>query len=146
VVVARIETLKRRADFLRLKTGQSWAMPSFVLQASPSPPHSRSPEPRFGFTVSDKAVRENQDGQAPRAGAVKRNRARRRLKEAVRLAAPFARPDFDYVVIGRRAALDMDFASLIESMKQAFVKVHEPQRRRLERKRRASGARPEKAN
>jgi ribonuclease P protein component len=131
----RLETLIRRADFLRLKKGASWSTLAFVLQVSPSLPHAHSPTPRFGFTVSDRAVRESEDGGVSRAGAVKRNRARRRLKEAVRLAAPgCARPSFDYVVIGRRAALTMEFTSLVQSMREAFAKVHEPRRRRTERK------------
>jgi ribonuclease P protein component len=44
---------------------------------------------------------------------VERNRIRRRLKEAVRLASPeHALPGHDYVVIGRRSALDEPFGSL----------------------------------
>jgi ribonuclease P protein component len=64
-----------------------------------------------------------------RPGAVMRNRARRRLKEAVRLTAPHhARGDFDYVVIGRREALHQSFADLLEDMQTAFDKVHRPPR------------------
>jgi ribonuclease P protein component len=147
--VARLDTLKRRADFLRLKKGASWSTQAFVLQASPSPSDARAagspcpapcaikpvPGPRFGFTVSDRAVRDSDDGETRRAGAVRRNRARRRLKEAVRLVArECARPNFDYLVIGRRAALTMEFAELVNSMKHAFAKVHEPRRRRTELK------------
>jgi ribonuclease P protein component len=131
----RLETLKRRSDFLRLKKGASWSTSAFVLQVSPSLPYAQFPQPRFGFTVSDRAVRESQNGVISRAGAVKRNRARRRLKEAVRLVAPeCARPSFDYVVIGRLAALTMEFTGLVQSMREAFAKVHEPRRRRTEKK------------
>lgn len=133
--MARLETLRRRADFLRLKKGEGWSTPAFVLQAAPSPtPAPSAPlqpsSPRFGFTVSDRAMREGDGVGTRRAGAVTRNRARRRLKEAVRLVAPdCARPGYDYVVIGRRAALTLDFAALLASMKLAFAKVHEPRGR-----------------
>ena len=44
--------------------------------------------PRFGFTVSSRALMAPAEGGVKkRPGAVMRNRARRRLKEAVRLAA-----------------------------------------------------------
>src|SRR5262249_45104648 len=54
---------------------------------------------RVGFTVSKKV-----------GNAVERNRVRRRLKEIVRLsAAGMLRSGHDYVLIGRRAALDLPF-------------------------------------
>ena len=57
--------------------------------------------------------------------AVDRNRARRRLKEAVRAYTfwPHAQPGFDYTVIGRTAALTRDFAVLLADMETAFRKV-----------------------
>ena len=59
---------------------------------------------RVGFTVSKKV-----------GNAVERNRVRRRLREVVRLAPPAPmRPGHDYVLIGRRAALDLPFERLIE--------------------------------
>ena len=55
---------------------------------------------RFGFTVSKKV-----------GNAVERNRVRRRLREIVRLsAANRLRTGHDYVLVGRRAALDLPFA------------------------------------
>lgn len=136
-LMARLETLKQRTDFLRLKGGASWSTSSFVLQASPSAPcpGTGSTTPRFGFTVSDRSVRETTGAETRRAGAVVRNRARRRLKEAVRMVAhECAHPGFDYVVIGRRPALTMDFAVLVQTMREAFASVHTPRRRRTERK------------
>ena len=54
---------------------------------------------RVGFTVSKKV-----------GNAVERNRVRRRLREIVRRnAALIGENGHDYVVIGRRAALDMPF-------------------------------------
>ncbi|NJO35570.1 MAG: ribonuclease P protein component [Rhodospirillales bacterium] len=71
-------------------------------------------EPRFGFTVSKQVGK-----------AVERNRIRRRLKAAVRdVARDCARSDFDYVLIARRAALDVGFAALVTDLIKAFERIH----------------------
>ena len=105
---------------------------AFVLQGlarKSDAPHAED-GPRFGFTVSSRALMAPAEGGVrKRPGAVMRNRARRRLKEAVRLAARHhARGDFDYVVIGRREALHQCFADLLEDMQIAFDRVHRPPR------------------
>jgi ribonuclease P protein component len=128
--MARLSTLKDRRDFVRLKSGRRWVTPAFVLQAAPQPEGTCEGGPRFGFTVSRHAVAQDGPQGRKRGGAVRRNRARRRLKEAVRRVAPVdARPDFDYVVVGRAAALDRDFENLLRDLHKAFVKVHAPDRR-----------------
>ncbi|MBC8049917.1 MAG: ribonuclease P protein component [Chitinophagales bacterium] len=123
-----METLKRRQDFLRLKTGRKWTSPAFVLQTLPQasdPADTLAPPPRFGFTVSDRAIATVETSGQKRGGAVKRNRARRRLKEVTRiLAQHHAKSGFDYVIIGRMAALNRDFADLLADMRLAFHKVH----------------------
>jgi ribonuclease P protein component len=53
-------------------------------------------------------------------GAVRRNRARRRLREAYRAARDAAPASVDVVVIGRPAALTLALAALIEEMRTAF--------------------------
>ena len=53
----------------------------------------------------------------------------RRLKEAVRLTgAAHAETGFDYVIIGRAAALTRNFADLLADMRLAFHKVGQPAR------------------
>lgn len=126
--MARLNTLKNRRDFARLKSARKWVTPAFVMHGARRPDEPGCEEinyPRFGFTVSGHAVaREGPNGRK-RGGAVRRNRARRRLKEALRLVAPQdARPDFDYIVIGRAAALDRDFADLVKDLRTAFARVH----------------------
>ena len=129
-------TLKKRAEFQRVREGSKWAAKAFVLQGLARPDAAvagdRLSGPRFGFAVSSRALTPEPAGKgAPpkRPGAVKRNRAKRRLKEAVRLTAPHcARPDFDYVIIGRREALHQSFPDLLEDMQLAFDKVHRPPR------------------
>ena len=69
---------------------------------------------RVGFTVSKKV------GNSP-----ERNRVRRRLREMVRLSSPSAmRPGHDYVLIGRRAALNLPFERLTEDFTRALSRVH----------------------
>lgn len=69
---------------------------------------------RFGFTATKRL-----------GGAVLRNRARRRLKEAVRkLAGKLASPGYDYVVIARQGALTRQFEDLQEDLRKAFRGVH----------------------
>jgi ribonuclease P protein component len=132
--VAAPERLRRRADFLRAAKGMRFFARGLTLQAAPRPIPSetmeaRPPgdpttfgagtgpahtgiaaevfpraeaEPRFGFTVTKQS-----------GGAVRRNRIRRRLKEALRLLDPLtARPGHDYVILARPEALSMPFLAL----------------------------------
>ena len=71
---------------------------------------------RFGFTAT-KGL----------GGAVMRNRARRRLKEAVRVAGPaHAVEGYDYVLIAREGTVQRRFTELIKDLERALAKVHEP--------------------
>jgi len=93
-------------------------MPGFVLQIAPLPSEPRSAAPdgaaiRVGFTVSRKV-----------GNAVARNRVRRRLREAARQVIPEqARPDLDYVLVGRQAALGRDFADLRRELVEALRRL-----------------------
>jgi ribonuclease P protein component len=129
VTPLRLTTLKTRSQFQRVQSGGKWAAKAFVLQGLARTGNAMD-GPRFGFAVSSRALMVRTEGVQPkRPGAVMRNRARRRLKEAVRLTAPgHARSDFDYVVIGRREALHQSFADLLEDMQTAFDRVHRPPR------------------
>jgi ribonuclease P protein component len=53
-------------------------------------------------------------------GAVRRNRARRRLREAYRAARDVAPANVDLVVIGRPVSLDTRLTVLIDEMRSAF--------------------------
>jgi ribonuclease P protein component len=85
------------------------------LETKPRPaPDAATAQPRFGFTVT-KAI----------GGAVERNRIRRRLKAAVAAVADAAaRPGQDYVLIARKAALDLPFETLKKDLERAFHRVH----------------------
>jgi ribonuclease P protein component len=94
-----MERLRRRPDFLAAATGYKVPTRSFVLQARK---RSDDGPARIGFTVSKKV-----------GTAVERNRVRRRLREIVRLSAAGEMcPGHDYVLIGRRAALQLPFDRL----------------------------------
>ena len=111
----RLRRLRKRAEFVRAASGRRVSTPRFVLQArAVGSPEGRSPAPGFGFTVTRKT-----------GGAVERNRIRRRLKEAVRRLGPVAaRPGHDYVLIGRRAALDCPFDAILTDLERALRAVH----------------------
>ena len=56
--------------------------------------------------------------------ATERNRIRRRLRELVkRLDAISLRPHSDYVLVGRRAALNRDFATMLEDLRSALHRL-----------------------
>ncbi len=123
-----MQTLKKRQDFQRVQRGRKWVTPAFVLHGLRRAEVDDGEEPRFGFTVSSKSVAVMGPGGKKRGTAVDRNRARRRLKEAVRLTAETnANQHFDYVVIGRAAALHRNFAVLLEDMQAAFHNLQRPE-------------------
>lgn len=117
-----MQRLLKRRDFLFVREGRRAHAATLSLQArrresvgalgvSPVP---EDIEPRVGFTVTKKE-----------GCAVERNRIRRRLREAVRLSgALHARDGYDYVVLGRRSALDASFATIVDEMVTAFGRVH----------------------
>ena len=106
-----MERLKQRADFLAAAAGTKAPAGAFVLQARER--HDGAPS-RFGFTVSKKV-----------GNAVERNRVRRRLREVVRLSAALpAQAGHDYVLIGRRTALELPFERMIADFAGALKRVH----------------------
>jgi len=57
-------------------------------------------------------------------GAVERNRARRRLRAAVRAVMPqHAEPGHDYVLIARKETLRRDFAALTGDLEKALKRL-----------------------
>ena len=108
--------LKRRADFLRAAKGKRWHGETFSLQASR--PKDESDEVRIGLTVTKKV-----------GNAVIRNRARRRLREAIRLHGSLpAQSGHDYVLVVRVEALRVPFATLQSDLTRAVRSVHAPAR------------------
>ena len=106
-----MQRLRQRREFLAAATGAKAPVTGFVVQAL----DRREDGPvRVGFTCSKKV-----------GNAVERNRVRRRLREVVRLAPPDRmRPGHDYVLIGRRAALDLPFERMVEDFDRALRRLH----------------------
>jgi ribonuclease P protein component len=119
--VTEIGRLKTRAEFLHVKGGARYVAPSLVLEARARADHKDAMDvdpgiARFGFTATKTL-----------GGAVVRNRARRRLKEAVRQAASeHAKGGYDYVLIARAGTVQGRFAELIKDLERALAKVHVP--------------------
>jgi ribonuclease P protein component len=116
--VTAIGRLKTRAEFLHVKGGARFTAPSLVLQARRRDSGEAEDRhlARFGFTATKSL-----------GGAVVRNRARRRLKEAVRLTGPtHAVEGYDYVLIAREGTVQRRFTELIRDLERALAKVHEP--------------------
>ncbi len=113
-----MDRLRQRADFLAVANGTRANSPAFVLQ-------SRSRDDngpvRVGFTVTKK-----------NGTATERNRIRRRLRELVkRLEGIAMRPHNDYVLVGRRAALNRDFVTMLDDLRSALHRLdRQPQKSR----------------
>jgi ribonuclease P protein component len=107
--------LTKRAEFQRVSRGRRASVEAFTLQSRRREEAAEAAKEavsgaRVGLTVT-KSV----------GGAVERNRVRRRLKEALRAAAPLeAEGDHDYVLMARREALGRRFAALVDDVRTAF--------------------------
>lgn len=121
-----VERLKKRADFVKCAKARDAAKaprPTLVLQGRKRAADDVGPaNARIGFTVTRKV-----------GNAVVRNRVRRRLREAVRLAERTAtldaaaspyRPDTDYVLIGRLATLNAPFDTIKADLAGALRTLH----------------------
>lgn len=105
-----MDRLRQRADFLAAAQGPRVSTPAFVVQ---NRRRSDGGPIRVGFTVTRK-----------NGTATERNRIRRRLRELVkRLDAVFIRPHSDYVIIGRRAALNRRFTVMLDDLRSAFHRL-----------------------
>jgi ribonuclease P protein component len=128
--------LKRRADFLRVAAARrKWAAPGLILQVSPQPEAAPDPsgaetirpetdradEIRVGFTASRKV-----------GNAVRRNRARRRLKAlAAEMIAANANHGLDLVLIARPATVDRPFDELRRDLQQSLQRTKALRKRDL---------------
>ena len=105
-----MDRLRQRADFLAVANGARANGVAFVIQARE---RDDDGPVRIGFTVTKK------NGNAPQ-----RNRIRRRLRDLVkRLDVISMRPHHDYVLVGRRAALDRDFATMLDDLRSALRRL-----------------------
>ena len=105
-----MDRLRQRADFIAVANGARVQTGAFTLQGRRR--DDRGPV-RVGFTVSKK-----------NGTATERNRIRRRLRAAVRSVDAMAMPPHhDYVLVGRRAALTADFATMVDDLRAALNRL-----------------------
>ncbi len=106
-----VTSLRKRADFLALRSATALGFPAFKLVRGRRPGNGCEPQTRVGYTVTKKM-----------GNAVRRNRIRRRLKSVVETVFPLqAEANADYVVIARRAAYDRPFEMMIADMEKAVM-------------------------
>ena len=105
-----IERLKKRADFLACAKAPACARGAVLVQARP---RDDQPLVRAGFTATKRV-----------GGAVVRNRAKRRMREAARRLLPdHGEPGFDYVFIARGGLVARPWDRLLDDMKSALIRL-----------------------
>jgi ribonuclease P protein component len=107
----RLETLRRRADFLAANAGLRVARPGFVLLVR----QGGAPEGaiRYGITVSKRV-----------GGAVVRNRMKRRFRSLLREVLPVhGLIGADHVLIGRESGIERPFGALRDELGAALARV-----------------------
>ena len=103
--------LKKRREFVQVaERGKRFVTPTVVLQFLDQSNEAISTETiRVGFTTTKKI-----------GIAVKRNRVRRRLREAARQVLPeFGKKGATYVLIGRLGTFDAPFGTILADLKKA---------------------------
>ena len=106
-----IERLKKRADFLAAAKARAVGRGAVLVQARDR--SDGDPTVRIGFTATKRL-----------GGAVVRNRAKRRMREAARALAPLhARPGCDYVFIARSGLTARPWAALLDDVKSALISL-----------------------
>jgi ribonuclease P protein component len=106
----KIARIQKRADFLACAQGPHCARGAVLVQARA---RDESALVRVGFTATRRI-----------GGAVQRNRAKRRLREAVRQILPdLAHPGFDYVFIARGGVTTRPWPRLLDDVKSALLRL-----------------------
>jgi ribonuclease P protein component len=109
--VTALVSIPSRAGFLAARDGGMKAVSrGFILQAVPS----GRQDWRLGLTATRKI-----------GNAVRRNRARRRLRALARTElAVRARPGIDYVMIARQGTADRDWSDLVSDLGKTVGYLH----------------------
>lgn len=102
-------TIKQNRDFRRIyNRGKSAVTPSVVVYCR----RNGLDHCRLGVTVSTKL-----------GCAVRRNRARRRLREVYRLARPGLKPGYDIILVARSRAVDGPYPRLAGDFRRACAQL-----------------------
>lgn len=119
--MSTIPRLKKRSDFLRVAAYQrKVVMPTMIVQLAERSQIDKNGAPlpslRVGFTASRKV-----------GNAVKRNRARRRLRAVVQAVCPsLVSSREDMVLIARSATVTAPFTVLLRDFHQALNRLELP--------------------
>ena len=107
-----MNSLAKRYEFTRLRDkGRKQVTSFFILQAFD---HQDDRAPRYGLTASKKI-----------GNAVRRNKARRRLRALVHNhLLNNARAGFDYGLIARFDCPDADYQQIEQAFEKALIKLH----------------------
>ena len=114
--ITAITPLRKRRDFVAMRSGQRQHNRAFVLQALARTVEARASDAncRVGFTVTKKL-----------GNAVIRNRIKRRLRAIAAITLISAgKPAYDYVLIGKKDALRANFATMSDELGHALKKLH----------------------
>lgn len=110
-MLPRQNRLVRKSDFEKIKEkGAKFQSNLFGLLVFPNEEEFS----RFGFVISTKLSKR----------AVKRNRAKRTLRERVRLLLPNIKPGFDVVFLGKKALLEVDYPVVDQEIRRLFKKAN----------------------
>lgn len=105
--------LKKRREFTFARDGITERRKSLVIQARTRAGDALELHVGEGFTATKKI-----------GGAVERNRAKRRLREAARRLLPrYGRSGWDYVFIAREATLEVGWSRLLDDMESALISL-----------------------
>lgn len=103
--------LRRRADFARVRAeGKSWRHRLAILSVAPRGDGAGGGSNRYGIITSRRIGK-----------AVKRNRARRLLREVLRQNHPYIHAGYDIVLIARAAIVGRKFAEVNDAV-QSLLK------------------------
>ena len=113
ISIPKLERLTRRPQFLAVAQGRAAARGAVVIQARPRVDEEVSAPIRVGFTATRKI-----------GGAVVRNRAKRRMREAARALLPLhGVVGCDYVFVARAGAPTRPWERLLDDVKSALISL-----------------------
>ncbi|MEN3793657.1 ribonuclease P protein component [Fulvimarina sp. MAC3] len=108
--MTEVGRLTKRSEFLAARRGRRLNGPYFFVETRVRDDEEQA---RFGLTVTKKV-----------GNAVVRNRIKRRLREAIRVAAGSEMKNgVDYVIVARRDVLDVAFETLKDELSRRFSRI-----------------------